>query len=141
MSSLKDRTPPEAGQARCGRLDRLSGTSVRRDVQVMADGSILVPCWPVPSSVYIKRYDPSGATLNTYTTATVGGPYDHLILDLDPARFMLADQTSTERHFYQIRASDGAVIYHSTTPRFNAGVSGASGDDAERFGASQRARR
>ncbi len=108
----------------------IGGAGARRDVLVMADGSILVPY-----SVGVKRYSPAGSVLNTYTTATVGASYDHIVLDLNPANFIYSDQTSTFKHFYQIRASDGFVVYHSTIPRFNAGV-GASGDGSPRFGAS-----
>ncbi len=108
----------------------IGGAGVRRDVLVMVDGSILVPY-----TTGVKRYSAAGAVLNTYTTATAGGVYDHIVLDLDPDNFIFIDQTSTYKHFYQIRASDGFVVYHTTIPRFNAGV-GASGDGSPRFGAS-----
>ena len=110
----------------------VGGITVRRDIQVMDDGTILVPFENSGTSTLVKRYSPSGTLLNTYTTGTVGGIFDHLVLGFNSTEFIIADQTGTTRFFYQIRLSDGAVIATTESSRFNSGV----GAGDERFGSS-----
>jgi hypothetical protein len=105
-----------------------AGYNPHPDMSVMADGSILIGYYKVggsPDNV-IKRYDTTGAVLNTYNFAGVANGLHHIALGPNPLTFyvwMLSDFAGTHDRatYYEILASDGSTVRSAAYDVFNSG--------------------
>lgn len=102
-----------------------SGHKATREILVLEDDSILVSWFKSDLTSYVRRYDPSGATLNTYNLFDATSVEMRMWHDTDPANFWVWVKTAGELSvFRKIRASDGTVLTTCTLPWFESGLLG-----------------
>lgn len=111
----------------------IAGTTVGKDVLVLGDGTVLVSYrdQAPPNLWYVKRYDPTGALLNTYTFSDAKGNDFRMCNALDdPVSFetwskidSVGGGNGTSSRFDRIRVSDGAVtLSRGPVPQYEAGA-------------------
>ena len=120
----------------------ISDAAIGRDIVVLSDDTILVHYRPTTGVNYVKRYNSSGATLNTYNfSVPATNNIERISINPnDSSVFFVWEQTTSPlslHTFSKIRVSDGAVLSSVTAPRFVDGMSqDTPSDDMSQFGAS-----
>ncbi len=119
----------------------IAGTTIRRDIVTMPDGSVLVAYRPASGAYYVNRYDPSGSVLSTYTFSDPSvQSVQRVFRDFTEGLFWVWEENAaeTEHIFSKVRASDGATVLSFRVPLFVDGESQGDFSDTrtDLFGAS-----
>jgi hypothetical protein len=119
----------------------ISNYNAGKDLLIMSDGTILVPYEHslLGAADFVKRYDSSGALLNTFTLP-VNLFIDRIALDVDDSAdtfwYCYLEDAAT-MIFRNIQISDGSILIEFPVPVFNNGISEQTyADDMDRFGLS-----